>query len=111
MHCRLRLPGGRKGRLFPLKSALRHDYRNACPSRRLPAAGRCRSARSATYRIRLRPYDVRSPRAWSLHSRGVLAVPNLGQIEKADYMSDAVVLASGRNVGLDEIAVLAGQWT
>ena len=51
MQCRLRLPGGRKGRLFLPESALRHDYRNACPSRRLPAAGRCQSVPSATYRI------------------------------------------------------------
>jgi SRSO17 transposase len=76
----------------PLESALRHDHRNACPSRRLPAEGRCRSAPSVTYRIRLRLYDVRSPRAWSLHSSAVHAAPNPDQIEKVDYMSDAVVL-------------------
>jgi SRSO17 transposase len=45
----------------PLTSALRHDRRNACPSRRSPPTGSCQSVPSVTRRTRLRLSGVRSP--------------------------------------------------
>jgi len=55
---------------------------------------------------------VRSPRAWSLHSSAVHAAPNPDQIEKVDYMSDAVVLTTAEGgrpssaLGLTYVSVL-----
>src|SRR5262249_30215618 len=76
----------------PLTSALRHYRQNACHSRRLPATGRCQSVLSATYRIQLLLCDVRSRCALPPYSPDAHAAPNLDQIEKIDYMSDAVGL-------------------
>src|SRR5262245_58439132 len=95
MHCRVCFLGGRKGHFSPLTSALRHDPRNACPSPRLPAAGRSQSAPSATYRIQLRHYALKSRPTSPPNSSDVHAAHNLDQIEKIDEMSDAVGLGIG----------------
>src|SRR5262249_23043181 len=84
-----------KGTLFPLTSALRHYHQNACHSRRLTAKGRCQSVLSATYRLQLLLRGVRSRCASPPYSTDAHAAPNLDQIEKIDYMSDAVGLISG----------------
>src|SRR5262245_39790323 len=94
MHCRVCFLGGRKGHFSPLTSALRHDPRNACPSPRLPAAGRFQSAPSATYRIQLRHYALKSRPTSPPNSSDVHAAHNLDQIEKIDEMSDAVGLST-----------------
>src|SRR5262249_33136133 len=94
MHRRVRLLGGRKGRFSPLTSALRHCPRNAFPSQRLPAARRFQSVPSATYPTRLRHYAMKSRRISPRHSSDVHAAPNLDQPKKAEYMFDAVGLAS-----------------
>src|SRR5262245_32534378 len=92
VHCRLCLPGGRKGHFSPLESALRYDRRNACPSRKLPAAGCCPFARSVTYQTRLRLCDVKSQCASPPYSTDAHAAANLDQIEEIDHMFDAVGL-------------------
>src|SRR5262245_29981078 len=96
MHCRVCFLGGRKGHFSPLTSALRHDPRNACPSPRLPAAGRFQSEPSATYRIQLRHYALKSRPPSPPTPSDVHAAHNLDQIEKIDEMSDAVGLGAGR---------------
>src|SRR5262245_54850542 len=101
MHCRVCFLGGRKGHFSPLTSALRHDPRNACPSPRLPAAGGFQSAPSATYRIQLRHYALKSRPTSPPNSSDVHAAHNLDQIEKIDEMSDAVGLE-------DDLDLLAG---
>src|SRR5262249_9729998 len=113
MHCSVCFLGGRKGRFSPLTSALRHDRRNACPSRRLPAAGRFQSAPSATYRIQLRQYALKSRRISPPNSSDAHVAPNLDQIKNIDDMFDAVGLTlparhlsrwpAYRLVGLDRV--------
>src|SRR5262245_4287495 len=92
VHCRLCFPGGRKGHFSPLESALRYDRRNACPSRKLPAAGCCPFERSVTYQTRLRLCDVKSQCASPPYSTDAHAAANLDQIEEIDHMFDAVGL-------------------
>src|SRR5262249_4769304 len=96
MFCCLCFLGGRKGRFSPLTSALRHYRRNACPSRRLPTPGRCRSVPNATSRIQLQLCDVRSRCASPPYSIDAHAAPSLGQIAKIDDMFDAVGLGHRR---------------
>jgi hypothetical protein len=81
-----------KGPFFPLRSALHQDLRNAYPSQRLPAAGRCQFVPSATYRTRLRHYDVRSRCTSPLHSTDAPAALSLDQNETVEFMPDAVGL-------------------
>src|SRR5262245_31835690 len=99
VHCRLCLPGGRKGLFSPLESALRYDRRNACPSRKLPAAGCCPFARSVTYQTRLRLCDVKSQCASPPYSTDAHAAANLDQIEEIDHMFDAVGIGSVSHLG------------
>src|SRR5262249_28664699 len=94
MHCRVCFLGGRKGRFSPLTSALRHDHRNAWPSQRLPAAARFQFAPSATFRIQLRHYALKSQRISQRPSTDAHAAPNLDQIEKIDDTFDAVGLGT-----------------
>src|SRR5262249_51143566 len=94
MHCRVCFTWWPKGPFSPLTSALRHDHRNACPSQRLPAAGRFQFAPSATCRIQLRHYALKSQRISQRRSSDAHAAPNLDQIEKIDDTFDAVGLVS-----------------
>src|SRR5262245_47601142 len=113
MHCRVCFLGGRKGHFSPLTSALRHDPRNACPSPRLPAAGRFQSAPSATYRIQLRHYALKSRPTSPPNSSDVHAAHNLDQIEKIDEMSDAVGLGTNHDLDLCSMSIRARalSWT
>src|SRR5262249_44259856 len=109
VHCRLCLPGGRKGHFSPLESALRYDRRNACPSRKLPAAGCCPFALSVTYQTRLRLCHVKSHSASPPYSTDAHAAANLDQIEEIDHMFDAVGLGmanTAKTIGVALIAVI-----
>ena len=92
VHCRLWIPGRRKGRFSPLGVSLPIPHRKTCPSPRLPTQRLPRFALSATSRTRSQRSDGASTSVSSRFCRAALAVQDQPAQALDAEINDAVRL-------------------